>query len=401
MNQNNITSEIIQKERDFVLQTYPRLPFVLSRGQGAYLFDTAENKYLDFGSGIAVTALGHCDEDVVRAIQQQVQKLSHVSNLYHSAPQAELAEKLCQLSFADKVFFSNSGTEAVEASLKFSRKYAKEKFGAGKTKLVAFSNGFHGRTFGALSITDREKYQAPFRPLLSEVEIIPYNDITAAQQTIDATTCAVVVEVVQGEGGINLANQQFMVALREICTKNDALLIVDEIQTGFGRTGTLWAYQHYEIQPDLMTLAKAMGGGLPIGATLLTNDVAEIITAGDHGSTFGGGPVAASAALVVLEQTRTPSMLKNVQELGTYLHDELIALELPQVIEIRSIGLMVGIELNTAAEPYYKKAHEYGILLLTAGPNVIRLLPPLTVTKDEIDKFIQAFNNLLMGKMHE
>ncbi|MFV1949216.1 MAG: aspartate aminotransferase family protein [Anaerolineales bacterium] len=396
MSQKNITHEIIQKESDYVLPTYPRLPFVLSRGKGAYLFDTEGNQYLDFGSGIAVTALGHSDEDVVRAIQQQVKKLSHVSNLYHTAPHAELAEKLCQLSFADKVFFSNSGAEAIEASLKFARKYGKVRFGKEKTKLVAFSNGFHGRTFGALSITDREKYQAPFRPLLPDVEIIPFNDIAAAQQAIDASTCAVVVEVIQGEGGVYLATQQFLQALREICTQQAALLIVDEIQTGFGRTGKLWAYQHYDIQPDMMTLAKAMGGGLPIGATLLTNDVAETVLAGDHGSTFGGGPVAASAALVVLERTQTPSMLDRVHELSTYLCHELNALDLAQVVEIRSLGLMVGIELNTTAEPFYKKAHEYGILLLTAGPNVIRLLPPLTITKAEIDQFIQAFNNLLM-----
>ncbi len=395
MPQNNITHEIIQKESDYVLPTYPRLPFVLCRGKGAYLFDTEGNQYLDFGSGIAVTALGHSDEDVIRAIQQQVQKLSHVSNLYHTVPQAELAEKLCQLSFADKVFFSNSGAEALEASLKFARKYGKVKFGEGKIKIVAFSNGFHGRTFGALSITDREKYQAPFRPLLPDVEILPYNDIEAAQKAIDVNTCAVVVEVIQGEGGINLASKEFLMALREICTQQAALLIIDEIQTGFGRTGKLWAYQNYDIQPDMMALAKAMGGGLPMGATLLTSDVAETINAGDHGSTFGGGPVAASAALVVLERTQTSGMLNHVQKLGTYLSQELNALNLPQVVEIRSVGLMVGIELNTAAEPFYKKAHEYGILLLTAGPNIIRLLPPLTITKAEIDQFIQAFNHLL------
>lgn len=395
MTQKQLSHEIIQKEREYVLPTYPRLPFVLSRGKGAYLFDTEGNQYLDFGSGIAVMALGHSDEEVVLAIQKQVQKLSHVSNLYHTAPQAELAAKLCQLSFAAKVFFSNTGAEAIEASLKFARKYAREKFREGKTKLVAFSNGFHGRTFGALSITDREKYQAPFKPLLPGVEILPYNDIEAAQKAIDASTCAVVVEVVQGEGGVHLADPQFLKALRTYCTLHDALLIVDEIQTGLGRTGKLWAYQHYDIQPDMMTLAKALGGGLPIGATLVTDAVAETISAGDHGSTFGGGPVVASAALVVLERTQSPSMLNRITELGTYLCHELKALDLPQVVEIRSLGLMVGIELNTAAEPIYKRAPDYGILLLTAGPNVIRLMPPLTVTKAEIDQFIKAFNNLL------
>ncbi|MEN8240610.1 MAG: aspartate aminotransferase family protein [Chloroflexota bacterium] len=388
--------EIIQKESDYVLSTYPRLPFVLTQGKGVFLFDSEGNQYLDFGSGIAVTALGHCDEEVVMAVQQQIQALSHVSNLYHTAPQAELAEKLCQLSFADKVFFSNSGAEAIEASIKFARKYGQAKFGEGKTKLVAFTNGFHGRTFGALSVTDREKYQAPFRPLVPGVEIIPFNDIVAAEQTIDASTCAVVVEVVQGEGGITLATQQFLQTLRTLCTQHHALLIIDEIQSGFGRTGKLWAYQHYDIQPDIITLAKAMGGGLPIGATLVTDSVAEVIEAGDHASTFGGGPVAASAALVVLQRTQAPSMLNHVEELGTYLSDQLKALNLPQVVEIRSLGLMVGIELNVDAKPFYDKAHEYGILILTAGPNVVRLLPPLTITKAEIDQFIQAFNKLIM-----
>jgi len=398
MESKNNTQEIIQNEKEYVLSTYPRLPFVLSQGKGAFLFDSEGNKYLDFGSGIAVTALGHSDNEVVMAIQQQAQTLSHVSNLYHTAPHVELAKKLCRLSFANKVFFSNSGAEAIEASLKFARKFGRAKFGEGKTKLVAFSNGFHGRTFGALSITAREKYQAPFKPLVPNVEIVPFNDIEAAKQAIDASTCAVVVEVVQGEGGVNLATQRFLQALRALCTKYTALLIVDEIQTGFGRTGRLWAYQHYDIQPDMMTLAKAMGGGLPIGATLMTNDAAEPILAGDHGSTFGGGPVAASAALVVLQRTQDPGMLSHVQEISTYLCRELKALNLPQVVEIRSLGLMVGVELNMDAKPFYKKAHEYGILFLTAGPNVLRLLPPLIITKAEVDQFTLAFKKLLMEK---
>jgi predicted acetylornithine/succinylornithine family transaminase len=387
--------EIIRKESNYVLSTYPRHPFVLSRGKGAYLYDSEGNQYLDFGSGIAVTALGHCDDAVVAAVRQQTGTLSHVSNLYHTAPHAELAEKLCQASFADKVFFSNSGSEAIEASLKFARKYAKESSGEGKTKLVAFSNGFHGRTFGALSITPRDHYQAPFKPLLPDVEILPFNDIPSAQQVIDDSTCAVVVEMVQGEGGIHIANQQFWQAVREQCDQHNALMIVDEIQTGFGRTGRLWAYQHYDVEPDMMTLAKAMGGGLPIGATLMTNQVADTILHGDHGSTFGGGPVAASAALVVLQRIQSPRMLEHINEVSEYLAQELDALDLPQVVEIRSMGLMVGIELNTQAKPYYEQAHEYGILILTAGPDVLRLLPPVTITKAEIDQFILAFKNLL------
>lgn len=399
MTQNRSSLEIIQKEKDYVIQTYPRLPFVITHGKGAYLFDSDGNKYLDFGSGIGVTALGHCDEEVISAIQQQSQQLSHVSNLYHSAAHTELAEKLCQLSFANKVFFSNSGAEAIEAALKFSRKYALTKFGADKTKFIAFSGGFHGRTFGALSITPREKYQAPFRPLLADVGLVPFNDIEAAEKAVDARTCAVIVEVVQGEGGINQASGQFLTALRELCNQHRALLIVDEIQSSFGRTGKLWAYQHYDIQPDIMTLAKALGGGLPIGATLLTDAVAETITAGDHGSTFGGGPIVAKAALRVLQRTQDQDLLDHVQEMGKYLLQQLKLLKLPQIVEIRSLGLMVGISLDTDASPFYNQAHEYGILILTAGPNVIRLLPPLTITKSQIDEFIQCFNELFKDQM--
>ena len=390
-----VSHEIIQKEKDFVLGTYPRLPFVLSHGKGALLYDSEGRKYLDFGSGISVNALGHSHPKIVEAVQKQAETLSHVSNLYHTAPHAELAEKLCQVSFADKVFFSNSGAEAVEASLKFARKYARDKFGGEKTKLVAFSQGFHGRTFGALSVTAREKYQAPFRPLVPEVEFVPFNDIAAAQQAIDASTCAVILELIQGEGGINPAEQQFVAAVQKACSENNALLIVDEIQTGMGRTGKLWAYQHYNIQPDMMTLAKALGGGLPIGATLMTDAVAETIGAGDHGSTFGGGPVAASAALAVLETVCSQSLLDHVQEMGAYLKDQILSLKLATLVEIRSIGLMVGIELTVEVDSFYKNAHKHGILLLTAGSHVLRLLPPLMITRNEIDQFISSFGNLM------
>ncbi|MDO9545615.1 MAG: aspartate aminotransferase family protein [Pelolinea sp.] len=396
MDKNN-TQEIIQKEKDFVLPTYTRLPFVLTSGKGSYVYDNEGNQYLDFGAGIAVSALGHCDDEVVNAIQQQAHTLSHVCNLYHSEPHAHLAEKLCQHSFADKVFFSNSGAEAVEAALKFARKYAHTKYGEGKTRLVAFSNGFHGRTFGALSVTDREKYQAPFRPLVPDVEIIPLNDIEAARTAIDDNTCAVIVEAVQGEGGIFPASEEFLLTLRASCTRHGALLIMDEIQTGFGRTGKLWAHQHTSVQPDIMTLAKALGGGLPMGATLMTDAVAACIEVGDHGSTFGGGPVAAAAALVVLERTQRQDMLDHVLEMSAYLTSEITALQLPQVVAIRSHGLMIGIELDCKAKPFYETAHHYGILLLTAGPNVIRLLPPLTITKVEIDQFIQAFVRMISG----
>ena len=299
------TTEIIQNEADNVLGTYPRPPFVLESGCGVTLTDTTGKKYLDFGSGIAVNALGHAHPDIVAVIQEQIAQLSHVCNLYHTAPQANLAKMLCELSFADKVFFANSGAEAVEAALKFARKYALETYGDGKTKIVAFEGGFHGRTYGALSVTAKEKYQAPFKPLLPDIVIAPFNDPAAAEKLIDSSTCAVIVEPIQGEGGVHIAESAFMQALRELCDQHGALLIVDEIQTGVGRTGKLWAYQHYGITPDIMTLAKALGGGLPIGAALLTDTVAETIGPGDHGSTFGGGPVVCQAALLIAAGSRS------------------------------------------------------------------------------------------------
>ena len=390
------TQEIIQIEKDFVLATYPRLPFVLSHGKGSYLYDTEGNRYLDFGSGIAVSAFGHCDEAIVYAVQEQVAILSHVSNLYHSTPQAELAEKLCENSFADKVFFCNSGAEAVEASLKFARKYALTNFGSEKNEIVAFTNGFHGRTFGALSVTAREKYQAPFRPLLSQIKVAEFNNIGSTQAVINQNTCAVIVEIVQGEGGVNTATKEFLMAVRKLCTKYNALMIVDEIQTGFGRTGTLWAHEQFGITPDLMTLAKALGGGLPIGATLMSDEVASCITAGDHGSTFGGGPVVARAALSVMNHFDHNDVLKHVNEISDYLISSIENLKLPQIAEIRGLGLMIGIELNVDASSLYKKAHEYGILLLTAGPNVIRLLPPLNISKIEVDEFINALKKMIV-----
>lgn len=397
----NEMDNIVSLDHQNVLATYDRLPFVLAQGKGSYLFDTEGNRYLDFGAGIAVNALGHCHPRVVSAIEQQARMLSHVSNLYHTAPQAELAHDLCALSFADKVFFSNSGAEANEAAIKFARKHACVKYGAGKTKLIAFSNGFHGRTFGALSVTDREKYQAPFRPLVPDVAIVPFNNCAAAEKAIDSATCAVIVEVVQGEGGIFPAQKEFMRALRKACDTHHALLVIDEIQTGLGRTGRLWAHQHYDVEPDIMTLAKALGGGLPIGATLMTEEVAASIAIGDHGSTFGGNPIAASAARAVLRQMKDETLLAHVREMSAYLIQQLSQLHIAQIDEIRAHGLMVGIELTEEAKPFYRKAHQFGILILTAGTHVIRLLPPLNVTKEEIDQFAAAFKKLMQKESEE
>jgi predicted acetylornithine/succinylornithine family transaminase len=392
---NDFTNGIIQKEANYILGTYPRPPFVLSQANGLTLVDTDGNNYLDFGSGIAVNALGHSDPEITSVVQEQISQLSHISNLYHSTPQVQLAEQLCNFSFADKVFFSNSGSESVEAALKFARKNARVKHGPGKMGTVAFQGGFHGRTYGSLSVTSREDYQAPFRPLVPDIAFGPYNNIEAAQKLIGPNTCAVIVEPVQGEGGIHVASIEFMKALREQCDKFGALLIVDEIQSGMGRTGKLWAYQHFGIEPDIMTLAKALGGGLPIGATLLTDAVAQTIAAGDHGSTFGGGPVVSRVALVVLKRVSDPSMLNHVATISDYLLEKLTALNSSHIKQIRGLGLMIGVELDIEAKPLLIEGYKQGILLLNAGSNVLRLLPPLIITEEEVDKFIQIMRMIL------
>lgn len=389
------TDEIIDLESRFVLGTYPRFPFVLERGRGMHLYDTEGNAYLDFGSGIAVNALGHADPEIVAACQQQIATLSHISNLYHSAPQAQLAQQLCQHSFADKVFFSNSGAEAIEAALKFARKYGRSRHGEHKTGMVAFSNGFHGRTFGALSITARQKYQAPFKPLLSGVTVAAFNDVAEAEQAIGSDTCAVIVEPLQGEGGLHVATPEFLQSLRQLCDQHDALLIFDEIQCGMGRTGKLWTYQHFNVQPDVMALAKALGGGLPIGATLLTDTVAEIIQPGEHGSTFGGGPVVCQSAMVVLERVSSPEMLAHVESMGAYLQSELKAIKSDAIKQVRGLGLMIGLELYIEAKPVIEQAYQNGVLLLSAGENVIRIVPPLIVCQADIDQMVAVLKEIL------
>jgi predicted acetylornithine/succinylornithine family transaminase len=389
------TSNVIEKDQNFILEVYPRAPFVLTHGSGMEVFDSGGRSYLDFGAGIAVNALGHAHPEIVEAVQRQVAQLSHVCNLYLTAPQADLAEMLCQQSFADKVFFSNSGSEAIEAAIKFSRKYARATHGAGKTEIVAFTGSFHGRTIGALSATAKEKYQAPFRPLMPDVVFAPFNDSEALGRVIGPQTCAVIIEPVQGEGGVHVATSAFMQALRELCDRYGALLIFDEIQCGLGRTGKLWAYEHFDIYPDILTLAKALGGGLPIGATLVAEHVAGAIEIGDHGSTFGGGPVVSCAAQIVLQHVSDPAMLAHVAKMGGMIFDQLAKLNSPHIQEVRGLGLMVGIEMDKEVKPVLEAGYRHGLLLLNAGPNVLRLLPPLIVSEADLQKFMEIFVEII------
>lgn len=392
---NHTHQNTIRKTEQFVLHTYNRAPFTLVSGHGVTVTDDQGRDYLDFGAGISVTSLGHTDPDVIAAVTAQIAELSHVSNLYYTAPQADLAEALCAGSFADKVYFANSGVETVEAAIKFARKAARVNGNPGKAEIVAFTNSFHGRTMGALALTAREKYQAPFRPLMPGVSFAPFNDRTAAEKLIGPNTCAVFVEPIQGEGGVHVADPAFLAALRAACDRYGALLVFDEIQCGLGRTGQLWAYQHTDAVPDMLTTAKALGGGLPIGATLLTDAVAAALEAGDHGSTFAGGPVVCRAAQVVLDKVSQPDFLAHVREMGRYLTDRLRDLDSPHIVDIRGQGLMVGIALDIPAAPLLSAGYEYGVLLLNAGTHVLRLLPPLTVETQHIDRLVDVLDRIL------
>lgn len=390
-----MAQSIPEKTKHYVLNTYARAPFVLERGAGMYLYDSDGKRYLDFASGISVNALGHADPEVAEAVSAQIRTLSHVCNLFHTAPQAELAEQLCATSFADKVYFANSGAEAIEAAIKFARKYALHSYGPGKTGIVAFTGAFHGRTAGALALTPREKYQGPFRPLLPDVSYAPFNDCLAAEKLIGPQTCAVFVEPVQGEGGIHPATPEFLQCLRAACDRFGAALVFDEIQCGMGRTGRLWAYEHTGVLPDMLTTAKALGGGLPIGATLLTDRLAAALAPGDHGSTFAGGPVICRAAQVVLGRISQPEFLAHVTAMGALLADRLRALESPHILEVRGKGLMIGVQMDLEVAPLIAAGHARGLLMLNAGTDVLRLLPPLIVAEPQIAEFISLFADIL------
>lgn len=393
MNLMQATQSAITGTKQHIAQTYGRPEFVLSHGQGMTVWDTDGNSYLDFVAGIAVMSLGHSDPEISAVIQQQAEKLMHVSNLYYTEPQAELAELLCANSFADRAFFCNSGAEAVEACLKFARKKAYGK--ADKTEIIAFSNAFHGRTTGALSVTPRAKYQDPFRPLVPNVTILPFNDIEAAQNAISNKTAAVIVEPIQGEGGIHPADFEFLQALRSACGAHDAVLIFDEVQCGVGRTGTLWAHEPSGVTPDLMALAKPLASGLPIGVALMTEAVHDAVSVGDHGSTFAGGNLVCTVASHVLQRINAPEMLAHVQAMGDYLLAELNAIDSAHIQTVRGQGLMLGIELDFLASEVVEAGYVAGFLLVNAGPNVLRLVPPLIVQTEEIDQFIVFFKAFL------
>lgn len=386
------SKEVMEAEAQVLVGTYARTPVVLESGKGCKLVDVEGREYLDMSSGIAVNALGHGDEDWLRAVTQQAAALTHVSNIYYSIPQVELAKGLVAASFADRVFFSNSGTEANEAAIKFARKFQRHSHPDSKepaTEFISFTNCFHGRTMGALALTSKEHYRSPFQPVMPGVTFVEYGNIEATRELIlPGKTAAVFVEPIQGEGGIYSATTEFLQFLRRACDDAGALLVFDEVQCGLGRTGYLWAHEAYGVFPDMMTLAKPLAGGLPIGAVLLTERVASSIAYGDHGSTFAGSPLVCSAALAVLEKISNPNFLSSVSRKGLYLKN-ILEKKLgknPHVKEIRGLGLIIGVELDVSASPLVDACRNLGLLILTAGKgNVVRLVPPLIITEQELD----------------
>jgi acetylornithine/N-succinyldiaminopimelate aminotransferase len=381
---------------DRFFPVYKRFKPVFVRGEGVWLFDSNGNKYLDLSSGIGVNALGHAHPHIVEKVKNQIEKLSHVSNLFYNLPQFELLEKLASITKREAFFLSNSGAEAVEASIKLARKFFQGK----KWKIVSMHNSFHGRTYGALSATGQKKYHEGFEPLVPGFTYVPFNNIEALEEAIDEETCAVILEPIQGEGGIYPADKEYLKKVREITKEKGILLILDEIQTGIGRTGYFLAEEFYEIQADVILLAKALGGGLPLGAVCTTKDIASVMTPGSHGTTMGGNLVACAAGIAVLDTIGNEKFLREVREKGTYLQGKLLDLrnETPLIVDIRGRGLMWGIELKIKVRDILEELIEKGVVALSAGENVLRLLPPLIIEKEEIDYGLSKIREVLLKR---
>jgi predicted acetylornithine/succinylornithine family transaminase len=393
-----VGKRIITNSNRYLMNTYNRSPFALIKGRGVKVWDSEGKEFLDFVGGIAVNCLGHCHPRVVIAIQKQAQRLLHVSNLYHIEPQIRLARLLIENSFADKAFFCNSGAEAVEAAIKLARKYASDHFGPSRYEIITAYNSFHGRTLGALSATGQEKFKKGFEPLLQGFKHVPFNDIDALRQAITKHTCAVMLEPIQGEGGIRIPSDDYFKGVRRLCNENGLLLILDEVQTGMGRTGKLFAYEHFDIEPDMICLAKGLGGGVAIGALLAKEKVADSFQHGSHASTFGGNPLACAAAVATIETLLEDGfILDNCNRMGDYLVKGLnkIKKDFPSIVaDIRGRGLLIGMEITKNGGPIVEDCAERGVLINCTGGNVLRFTPPLIIIEKEIDHLIDVLENV-------
>ncbi|MCL2337621.1 MAG: acetylornithine transaminase [Firmicutes bacterium] len=391
------TKEIMALSDQYVMHTYGRIGLALVQGQGAELRDAEGKTYLDFVGGLAVNSLGHCHPAVVRAIRDQAETLMHVSNLYYTEPQAKLAELLVQNSCCQRVFFCNSGAEANEAAIKLTRKYAKKFGGPEKYEIITAEKSFHGRTLAAITATGQTKYQQGFEPLPQGFKYVPFNDLAALQKAVGPHTCAVLLEPVQGEGGVIPAERDYLAGVRELCDQQGLLLIFDEVQCGLGRIGKFMAYQHYGVEPDLITLAKALAGGFPMGAMLAKQAVADVFAPGDHAATFGGNPLACAAALAAMGVMLQEAVPENCAQVGAYLKEQLLVLQQKYsfIREVRGLGLLLGMELAVEGAPYVRRCQERGLLINCAAGNVLRLLPPLIITKEEADRAVAILDAAL------
>ena len=389
---------LMEQAEQNILHTYNRFPIVLDHGQGVYLYDTDGKKYLDFTAGIAVQALGYGDQEYNEALKAQIDKLLHTSNLYYNQPIIDAAEKLCAASGLDYAFFTNSGAEAVEGAIKTAKKYAYLKDGCTDHEIIAMNQSFHGRTLGALSVTGNTHYREPFEPLPGIVKFADYNDLGSVKALITEKTCAIIMETVQGEGGIYPAEEEFLRAVKEICVKNDILLILHEIQCGMGRTGEMFAWQAYDVKPDLMVTAKALGCGVPVGAFVMTKRVAKAsLKPGDHGTTYGGNPFVGAAVSKVFDIFAQRNLTAHVKEIGGYLETQLEQLksEYDCITDRRGTGLIQGLQLNIPVGDVAAKALQQGLLVITAGTNVLRFVPPLVIEKEHVDEMMEKIKVVL------
>ena len=391
------TRTLLEWSARYHTPNYGRTPILLVRGEGTRVWDSDGREYLDFTTGISVTSLGHCHPVVTGAIREAAATLLHVSNIFHAAPQIHLAKLLVENSFADRVFFCNSGAEANEAALKLARKYGKEKLADDRYEVIATNNSFHGRTLATVTATGQPKYQHGFEPLMPGFKHVPYNDLRAMERAMDSHTAALLVEPIQGEGGVNVPDDDYLPGLRKLCDESGALLIFDEIQTGVGRTGRLWAYEHAGVEPDVMTLAKALANGVPIGAMLCRDEAASVLTAGSHGLTFGGTPFVTQVALATLTTVIGDKLPERAARMGRELMDGLRALQpaCPVVKQVRGRGLLIGVELSTPAAPIVDACREAGLLVLSAGEKVVRLVPPLIVESADVRRALGILNTVL------
>lgn len=387
----------LQEADQFFIHTYNR-NVIFDRGEGMYLYDNQGKEYLDMGAGIAVSALGYSNESFKQGLKEQIDRLIHVSNLYYTEPSIRAAQLVCQASGMDRVFFTNSGTEAIEGALKLARKYAYQKNPQSKGGIIAMNHSFHGRTMGAVSVTGTEHYREPFEPLIGGVSFADFNDLDSVKALITEDTCAIILETLQGEGGIHPADPAFIQGVRELCDTHDIALILDEIQCGMGRTGKMFTYEHYGILPDIMTTAKALGCGVPVGAFAAVDKFASAMCLGDHGTTYGGNPLATAAVCKVFEIFEKEQILQHVCEIAPYLEEQMQKLaekHSDKIVQCRGMGLMRGMELSIPAGDVIARALKAGVVLIGAGSHIIRFVPPLIVEKEHIDRTMEVLDTIL------